>query len=132
MVFVPGGTFRMGSDMHYLEEAPAQLVTVDSFWMDETSVTNAKFQKFVEETSYVTFAEIAPKPPETQECTDEPLPELEAGSLGNSVSVRSTSEPSIFLSSRLRTSKTAWSNAYRCSVPSLGESPAVNLRGLSW
>jgi len=29
MVFVPGGTFRMGSDKHYPEEAPAHKVTVD-------------------------------------------------------------------------------------------------------
>ena len=28
MVFVPGGTFRMGSDKHYAEEAPAHRVTV--------------------------------------------------------------------------------------------------------
>ena len=30
MTFVPGGTFRMGSDHHYPEEAPSHLVTVDS------------------------------------------------------------------------------------------------------
>ncbi|TIU23452.1 MAG: formylglycine-generating enzyme family protein, partial [Mesorhizobium sp.] len=28
MVFVPGGTFRMGSDAHYQEEAPAHQVKV--------------------------------------------------------------------------------------------------------
>ena len=31
MVFIPGGTFRMGSDKHYPEEAPAHRVTVDAF-----------------------------------------------------------------------------------------------------
>ncbi|HSH93302.1 MAG TPA: formylglycine-generating enzyme family protein, partial [Roseimicrobium sp.] len=61
MVFVPGGTFRMGSDHHYPEEAPAHRVTVDGFWMDSTPVTNREFRRFVEETRYVTFAEIAPK-----------------------------------------------------------------------
>ena len=29
MIQVPGGTFRMGSDHHYPEEAPSHLVTVD-------------------------------------------------------------------------------------------------------
>jgi sulfatase modifying factor 1 len=29
MIFVPGGTYRMGSDKHYPEEAPVHRVTVD-------------------------------------------------------------------------------------------------------
>ncbi|MEQ1715730.1 MAG: formylglycine-generating enzyme family protein [Hyphomicrobium sp.] len=61
MIFIPGGTFVMGSDKHYPEEAPAHRVSVDGFWMDETPVTNAQFRTFVEATGYVTFAEIAPK-----------------------------------------------------------------------
>ena len=43
MACVPGGTFRMGSDRHYPEEAPAHRVTVDGFWMDRTPVTNRQF-----------------------------------------------------------------------------------------
>jgi formylglycine-generating enzyme len=62
MVYVPAGTFRMGSDKHYPEEAPAHRVTVDGFWIDRTPVTNRKFRKFVEATGHVTFAEIAPDP----------------------------------------------------------------------
>ena len=31
MRWIPGGTFRMGSDEHYPEEAPAHHVTVDGF-----------------------------------------------------------------------------------------------------
>ena len=31
MVWVPGGTFVMGSDRHYPEEAPAHRVTVSNF-----------------------------------------------------------------------------------------------------
>jgi sulfatase modifying factor 1 len=31
MVWIPGGTFRMGSDHHYPEEAPAHEVAVDGF-----------------------------------------------------------------------------------------------------
>lgn len=62
MVWIAGGTFRMGSDRHYPEEAPVHRVTVGDFWMDETPVTNAQFRRFVEATGYVTWAEIAPDP----------------------------------------------------------------------
>ena len=31
MVRIPGGTFRMGSNDHYPEEAPVHRVTVDGF-----------------------------------------------------------------------------------------------------
>jgi sulfatase modifying factor 1 len=57
MVWIPSGTFTMGSDDHYPEEAPAHKVKVDGFWIDRYLVTNAQFQKFVKETGYVTFAE---------------------------------------------------------------------------
>jgi formylglycine-generating enzyme required for sulfatase activity len=60
MVWIPGGTFRMGSDQYYLEEAPTHDVTVDGFWIDRTPVTNADFHQFVRATGYVTCAEIAP------------------------------------------------------------------------
>lgn len=50
MVQVPGGTFMMGSNEHYPEEAPAHPVTVDGFWMDQFAVTNAQFSRFVEDT----------------------------------------------------------------------------------
>ncbi|MGC1778897.1 MAG: formylglycine-generating enzyme family protein [Xanthobacteraceae bacterium] len=62
MVFIPGGTFRMGSDKHYPEEAPAHRVSVADFWIDRTPVTNRQFRKFINETGYVTFAEIPPDP----------------------------------------------------------------------
>jgi formylglycine-generating enzyme len=54
---IAGGTFRMGSDVHYPEERPAYGVTVDDFWIDRHAVTNADFATFVAATSYVTFAE---------------------------------------------------------------------------
>src|SRR3954467_7113482 len=62
MLFIPGGTFRMGSDKHYPEEAPVHRVTVDGFWMDRTPVTNRQFREFVKATGYVTTAEIPPDP----------------------------------------------------------------------
>ena len=62
MVWIPGGTFRMGSDKHYPEEAPAHRVSVDGFWIQPTPVTNRQFRAFVEATGHETFAEIAPDP----------------------------------------------------------------------
>ena len=41
MVWIPGGTFMMGSDRHYPEEAPAHPATVGGFWIDSCPVTNA-------------------------------------------------------------------------------------------
>jgi formylglycine-generating enzyme required for sulfatase activity len=57
MVLIPGGTFRMGSDRHYPEEAPIHRVTVDQFWMDRTSVTDRQFRLFVIDIGYITMAE---------------------------------------------------------------------------
>ncbi|MFB8342367.1 formylglycine-generating enzyme family protein [Brucella cytisi] len=62
MLFIKGGTFLMGSDRHYPEEAPAHRVTVDDFFMDRTPVTNAAFTEFVTETGYRTCSEYPPDP----------------------------------------------------------------------
>jgi sulfatase modifying factor 1 len=50
MARIAGGTFLMGSDRHYPEEAPAHKVVVDDFWMDRFAVTNADYRRFVEAT----------------------------------------------------------------------------------
>ena len=55
--WIPGATFRMGSDEHYPEEAPAHSVAVDGFWMDAVAVTNARFAEFATATGYLTVAE---------------------------------------------------------------------------
>ena len=62
MVWIPGGTFLMGSDTHYPEEATAHRVSVDGFWIDRFTVTNRDFARFVAETGHVTVAETAPDP----------------------------------------------------------------------
>jgi len=62
MVWIAGGTFRMGSDRHYPEEAPSHRASVDGFWIDRTPVTNREFHDFVNATGYVSFAEIEPDP----------------------------------------------------------------------
>jgi formylglycine-generating enzyme len=61
MVWIPGGTFTMGSNDHYPEEAPAREVTVDGFWMDKYTITNGQFRRFVEATGHVTVAEHTPR-----------------------------------------------------------------------
>lgn len=62
MVWIPGGTFLMGSNDFYPEERPAHRVSVDGFWMDQHPVTNAEFRRFVKATGYVTVAERPPNP----------------------------------------------------------------------
>ena len=62
MVWIPGGTFLMGSDTHYPEESPAHQVSVDGFGIDRFTVTNRDFARFVAETGHVTVAETAPDP----------------------------------------------------------------------
>ncbi len=62
MVWVPSGTFTMGSNTYYPEEAPTHPVTVSGFWMDRAPVTVARFRQFVQATGYRTLAEGAPDP----------------------------------------------------------------------
>jgi sulfatase modifying factor 1 len=57
MARIPGGSYKMGSNNHYPEEAPAHRVTVDGFLIDRYPVTNTDFTRFVTATRYVTFAE---------------------------------------------------------------------------
>ncbi len=62
MVWVPGGSFLMGSNAFYREERPLRRETVQGFWMDVHPVTNAEFRKFVAATGYVTACEREPDP----------------------------------------------------------------------
>ncbi len=62
MAAIPGGTFAMGSDKHYAEEAPVHRVTVSGFSMDRSPVTNREFAAFAAAADYVTFAELPPDP----------------------------------------------------------------------
>jgi sulfatase modifying factor 1 len=57
MVWIRGGSFRMGSDEHYPEEAPARDVEVSGFWISPTTVTNDAYATFVAQSGYVTVAE---------------------------------------------------------------------------
>lgn len=73
MAWVPGGTFTMGSEDFYPEEAPRRRVSVDGFWIDDHPVTVAEFGKFVRATGYVTEAERAPSAADYPEADPELL-----------------------------------------------------------
>jgi sulfatase modifying factor 1 len=62
MVWIPSGTFWMGSEDGHTDEQPLHQVTVDGFWMDRAEVSNEQFEKFVRATHYVTIAERQPDP----------------------------------------------------------------------
>ena len=56
MVSIPAGEFTMGSDKKK-DEKPVQQIYLDHYYIDKYHVTNEKFEKFVDETGYVTDAE---------------------------------------------------------------------------
>lgn len=78
MAWIPAGSFLMGSDDHYPEEAPAHRAHVQGFWIDRYAVTNAAFAGFVEATGYVTVAE---RPLDPATYPGAPLAALVPGSL---------------------------------------------------
>jgi formylglycine-generating enzyme len=53
MAWIGGGTFGM---------APAHPVSVDGFWIDQATVTNRQFARFVAKTGHLTVAEQTPDP----------------------------------------------------------------------
>ena len=59
MVLIPAGKFTMGgkSASAYRNELPRHKVSVSSFYMDITEVTNKQFNQFVNATGYITTAE---------------------------------------------------------------------------
>ena len=57
MVFVPGGTTRIGSDDGLPDESPVWAARVAPFHMDASPVTVARFRRFVDATGHTTDAE---------------------------------------------------------------------------
>ncbi len=57
MVYIPGGTFQMGSKKGYIGEQPVHSVTVSSFYMAKYEVTVAEFEGFIDASGYKTDAE---------------------------------------------------------------------------
>lgn len=67
MIQIPGGTFTMGRNTGLEIERPEHQVTVESFYMDKTEVTNAEYYDFVKATNY--------KPVPGHWVNDAPLPQ---------------------------------------------------------
>jgi sulfatase modifying factor 1 len=61
MIYIPGGTFLMGTDdqegFPSDGEGPVREITVNSFYIDATTVTNEQFKRFVDDTGFQTEAE---------------------------------------------------------------------------
>jgi formylglycine-generating enzyme required for sulfatase activity len=47
-VYIPEGSFMMGDEGGSSSEKPVHRVTLDAFWIDQTEVTNAMYEKCVE------------------------------------------------------------------------------------
>ena len=58
MIFIKGGNFNFGSNNGLEREKPEHNVTIQSFFIDKFLVTVDDFRAFVNETNYVTEAEI--------------------------------------------------------------------------
>ncbi len=62
MIFVPGGTFRIGNDALNADvgnnSAPSHDVTLSPYWIAKYPVTIGEVRKFVEATGYVTNVEL--------------------------------------------------------------------------
>ena len=61
MIWVEGKSYTKGAKNEdpyaMMREKPSHQVYVDGFFIDATEVTNDQFQKFVNETGYITIAE---------------------------------------------------------------------------
>ena len=47
LMFIPAGTFWMGSERGNSDQSPVHRVTLDAFWMDQTEVTNGMYTQCV-------------------------------------------------------------------------------------
>ncbi len=78
MVWIPGGTFKMGTDdAAFADAQPIHEVKIKGYWMDEHEVTNSEFAAFVKATNYITIAE---RPINPEDFPGVPAENLVAGS----------------------------------------------------
>lgn len=78
MVWIPSGSFLMGSNDGQPDEQPVHKVAIDGFWIDKAEVTNEEFDRFVRATGYETVAERKPDP---KDFPGAPAENLVAGSI---------------------------------------------------
>ena len=52
LVYVPAGSFMMGSEDGDEDEKPVHELHLDAYWIDRTEVTNAMFERFVDATGH--------------------------------------------------------------------------------
>jgi len=78
MVWIPAGTFQMGSELFPDAQPVHKVKLIRGFWMDKTEVTNTEFRKFVNETGYQTIAE---RPLDTADFPGVPKEKLVSGSV---------------------------------------------------
>ncbi|MBL6766339.1 MAG: formylglycine-generating enzyme family protein [Verrucomicrobiae bacterium] len=78
MVWIPGGTFQMGSTNGQPDEVPVHTVEISGFWMDRHEVSNARFREFANASKYITIAERTPRP---EDFPGVPVENLKAGSI---------------------------------------------------
>jgi formylglycine-generating enzyme required for sulfatase activity len=52
MVLVPAGSFKMGSNLGSSHAQPVHEVMLDAFYIDQTEVTNAQYEAFIEDGGY--------------------------------------------------------------------------------
>ncbi|MBG0785459.1 MAG: SUMF1/EgtB/PvdO family nonheme iron enzyme [Anaerolineaceae bacterium] len=77
MVLIPEGEFVMGlsetkidflinnicpyCEKTWFSDSPSHVIYLNNFWIDQTEITNAMYQKYIDETGYVTQAELVGK-----------------------------------------------------------------------
>ena len=60
MVYIPEGTFKMGSS-DYDDEKPPHDVYLDGYWMGKTEVTMGQYKRFISETDHISLPSWASK-----------------------------------------------------------------------
>ena len=61
MAFIPGGTFKMGSQDGDVSEQPEREITLTGYWLDRCEVSNADYLNFVVKYPFLRRSTLSPK-----------------------------------------------------------------------